>query len=124
MSVDLSTKYLGLKLVNPLVVAACPLTESTDNLRRLEAAGVAAAVLPSLFEEQIEHDEKEISRVYEQGAESFAEALSYFPENGRLPRRAGKPICATSRRRRRRSRFPSSPASTALPGAAGSATPS
>lgn len=80
MSVDLSTKYLGLKLVNPLVVAACPLTESTDNLRRLEAAGVAAAVLPSLFEEQIEHDEKEISRVYEQGAESFAEALSYFPE--------------------------------------------
>lgn len=80
MSVDLSTKYLGLKLANPLVVAACPLTESTDNLRRLESAGVAAAVLPSLFEEQIEHDEVEVSRVYEKGAESFPEALSYFPE--------------------------------------------
>jgi len=80
MSIDLSTKYLGLTLKNPLVVAACPLTESADNLRRLEDAGVAAAVLPSLFEEQIEHDEQEISRVYEHGAESFPEALSYFPE--------------------------------------------
>lgn len=80
MSVDLSTKYLGLNLKNPLVVAACPLTESVDKLRRIEDAGAAAAVLPSLFEEQIEHDELEISRVYEHGAESFAEALSYFPE--------------------------------------------
>ena len=80
MSVDLSTKYLGLKLANPLVVSACPLTDSIDNLRRLEQAGAAAAVLPSLFEEQIEHDDAEVARVYERGAESYREAITYFPE--------------------------------------------
>jgi dihydroorotate dehydrogenase (fumarate) len=80
MSVNLSTKYLGLTLKNPLVVAASPLTGKTDMLRRLEEAGAAAAVLPSLFEEQIEHDEDEMAKVQEFGTESFAEALTYFPE--------------------------------------------
>ncbi len=49
-------------------------------LQRLEDAGAAAVVLPSLFEEQIEHEAVEVHRVLEAGAESFAEALSYFPE--------------------------------------------
>jgi dihydroorotate dehydrogenase (fumarate) len=80
MSVDLSTKYLGLSLKNPLVVAACPLSDQLENLRKLEAAGAAAIVLHSLFEEQIAHDEEEISKVYQHGADSYAEALSYFPE--------------------------------------------
>ena len=47
---------------------------------RLEEAGAAAAVLPSLFEEQITHDEVEMTRVHEIGTESFAESLTYFPE--------------------------------------------
>jgi dihydroorotate dehydrogenase (fumarate) len=80
MSVNLSTKYLGLNLKNPLVVAACPLTGKIDWLKRLESAGAAAAVLPSLFEEQIEHDEMEMVKVQEFGTESFAEALTYFPD--------------------------------------------
>ncbi|MGD0655560.1 MAG: dihydroorotate dehydrogenase-like protein [Thermoguttaceae bacterium] len=80
MGVNLSTKYLGLNLKNPLVIAACPLTGKIDWLKRLEAAGAAAAVLPSLFEEQIEHDEMEMTKAREFGTESFAEALSYFPE--------------------------------------------
>jgi len=80
MSVDLSTSYLGLKLKNPLVIAACPLTENVDILRRLEEAGAAAAVLPSLFEEQIVHDEVELTKAQERGTDSFAEALTYFPE--------------------------------------------
>lgn len=80
MTVDLSTNYLGLPLKTPLVVAACPLTQSLDNLKRLEECGAAAAVLSSLFEEQIDHESAEIARVYECGAESFAEALTYFPE--------------------------------------------
>lgn len=54
MSVDLSCRYLGLKLANPLVAAASPLTADVTTLQRLEAAGVAAIVTPSLFEEQIE----------------------------------------------------------------------
>ena len=80
MSVDLSTSYLGLKLKNPLVISACPLTAELDQLRRLEQAGAAAAVLPSLFEEQIEHESMEMTKVHEFGSESFAEALTYFPE--------------------------------------------
>ncbi len=80
MSVDLSTKYLGLSLKNPLVVAACSLSDQLDNLRKLEAAGAAAIILHSLFEEQISHDEEQISKVYQHGADSYAEALSYFPE--------------------------------------------
>ena len=80
MSVDLSTRYLGLKLKNPLVIAACPLTENVDILRRLEEAGAAAAVLPSLFEEQIVHDEVELTKAQQRGTDSFAEALTYFPE--------------------------------------------
>jgi dihydroorotate dehydrogenase (fumarate) len=80
MTVDLSTTYLGLKLKNPLVISACPLTAQIDQLRRLEEAGAAAAVLPSLFEEQIEHDAEEMIKVHEFGTDSFAEALTYFPE--------------------------------------------
>jgi dihydroorotate dehydrogenase (fumarate) len=54
MGIDLSTTYLGLKLRNPLVVSACPLSMELYSLQRLEAAGAAAAVMASLFEEQIE----------------------------------------------------------------------
>jgi dihydroorotate dehydrogenase (fumarate) len=67
-------------LKNPLVVGSCSLTGEVDSLRHLEQAGAAAVVLPSLFEEQIEHDAEEISKVHEFGTESFAEALTYFPD--------------------------------------------
>jgi dihydroorotate dehydrogenase (fumarate) len=80
MSVDLSTTYLGLKLKNPMVVAACPLTAQMDILQRLDEANAAAVVLPSLFEEQIMHDEEAMAEVHQFGTESFAESLSYFPE--------------------------------------------
>lgn len=80
MSIDLRTRYLGLELANPLVVSACPLTENLVMLRKLEAAGAAAVVLPSLFQEQIEHDEQEVHAMQQFGAESFPEALDYFPE--------------------------------------------
>jgi dihydroorotate dehydrogenase (fumarate) len=80
MSVDLSTRYLGLKLRNPLVVSACSLTGQLDALRRMEDAGAAAAVLPSLFEEQIDHDQMAVHEFYESRAEAFPEALSFFPD--------------------------------------------
>jgi dihydroorotate dehydrogenase (fumarate) len=80
MSVDLSTRYLGLALKNPLVVSACSLTGKLDTLRRLEDAGAAAAVLPSLFEEQIEHDEMAVHNFFEATSEAFPEALTFFPE--------------------------------------------
>jgi dihydroorotate dehydrogenase (fumarate) len=80
MSVDLSTTYLGLKLKNPLVIAASPMTQKLDSLITLEEKGAAAAVFPSLFEEQIEHDMLELTKLHEFHTESYAEALSYFPD--------------------------------------------
>jgi dihydroorotate dehydrogenase (fumarate) len=50
---DLRTRYLGLDLRSPLVASSSPLTGSLDGLRRLEAAGAGAVVLPSLFEEEL-----------------------------------------------------------------------
>lgn len=80
MSADLSTTYLGFELENPIVASSSPLTAHVDSLRELEEAGVAAVVLPSVFEEQIEHEALEMQRLIERGAGSFAEALSgYFP---------------------------------------------
>jgi dihydroorotate dehydrogenase (fumarate) len=77
---DLSTKYLGLTLRSPLVVAASPMSEDIDNVKRMEDAGAAAVVLYSLFEEQLRQDRLELNTNLQQGTESFAEALSYFPE--------------------------------------------
>ncbi|MDH3212494.1 MAG: dihydroorotate dehydrogenase-like protein [Myxococcales bacterium] len=77
---DLSTDYLGLRLRTPLVASSSPLTGDLDGLRRLEDAGASAVVLPSLFEEQITGEAMEIDDLLETGAESFAEALNYFPE--------------------------------------------
>ena len=77
---DLSTTYMGLKLANPLVPSASPLTMNLDSLRRLEDAGASAVVLGSLFEEQIEHDADEMDHYLHYGADRFAESLSYFPE--------------------------------------------
>ena len=80
MSVDLSTRYLGLPLAHPVVASASPLTGSVDSLKRLQDAGVAAVVLPSLFEEQIEHDEMATHNLMEYGAELSPEAQGFFPE--------------------------------------------
>jgi dihydroorotate dehydrogenase (fumarate) len=77
---DLTTHYLGLKLSSPLVVSASPLSEDVDNIRRMEDAGAAAVVLYSLFEEQLRQDRLELNQNLENGTNSFAEALSYFPE--------------------------------------------
>lgn len=78
---NLSTTYLGLKLRSPLVPSAAqPLTENVDNIKRMEDAGAAAVVMHSLFEEQLSLERRELFESMTQGTESFAEALTYFPE--------------------------------------------
>jgi dihydroorotate dehydrogenase (fumarate) len=77
---DLSTTYLGLNLKNPLVPSSSPLARDLDNLRKMEDAGAAAVVLHSLFEEQITQETHTLNEHLMQGVESFAEALSYFPD--------------------------------------------
>lgn len=79
-TVDLRTRYLGLDLRNPIVASASPLTGNVDSLKRLRDAGVAAVVLPSLFEEQIEHEEMATHDLMLQGAELSPEARGFFPD--------------------------------------------
>ena len=76
---DLSTRYLGFRLLHPLMAGASPLTTDLDRVRRLEDAGAAAIVMHSLFEEQIIQEELATRASIDEPAESFGEALSYFP---------------------------------------------
>jgi dihydroorotate dehydrogenase (fumarate) len=76
---DLSTNYMGLALRNPLVASPSPASYSLDGIRRLAEGGVGAIVLFSLFEEQLRERAARAIRLVEDSAESFPEALSYFP---------------------------------------------
>jgi len=79
---DLTTTYLGLPLRSPLVASSGPLTARIDSLRALEQAGIAAVVLPSLFEEQVEYEDLEADRLSDFGTDSNPEASGYFPDMG------------------------------------------
>jgi dihydroorotate dehydrogenase (fumarate) len=77
---DLTTTYMGLQLRSPLVPSASPLSESIDNIQQMEDAGAAAVVMHSLFEEQLRLESYELHDRLTYGTESYAEALTYFPE--------------------------------------------
>jgi dihydroorotate dehydrogenase (fumarate) len=77
---DLTTRYLGLTLKNPIVASASPLSENLDNIRKLEAAGAAALVMHSLFAEQIEMEGAQLDRSLSETSFVSAESLSYFPD--------------------------------------------
>jgi dihydroorotate dehydrogenase (fumarate) len=78
--IDFSTQYLGLKLSGPIVVSGTPLSESIDNVKRMEDAGAAAVVLSSLFEEQLALESKALDDDLSRGTDSFAESLGYLPD--------------------------------------------
>ena len=78
--VDLTTKYLGLTLKNPLVPSASAISNKIENIKKMEDAGASAVVLESLFEEQIRVEGADFEEGQEHGGESYAEALSYFPK--------------------------------------------
>ncbi len=79
--VDLSTNYLGLKLINPLVPSASPLSKDLDVAKQLEDAGASAIVMHSLFEERIESEARRHDRFYHQQAIGHAEAESFHPDH-------------------------------------------
>ena len=79
MAVDLLTDYMGLELRNPLVASPSPLSYTLDGVKRLADGGVGAIVLFSLFEEQLREEAARTIRLVEETAESFPEALDYFP---------------------------------------------
>jgi len=80
--IDLTTRYLGMKLRTPLVASASPLSHELDSIRRLEDAGASAIVLYSLFEEQLRRESLELDFYLSEGTESYPESLSYFPQAG------------------------------------------
>lgn len=77
--VDLTTHYLGLKLSNPLVVSASPLSEQLDTAKALEDAGAAALVMHSLFEEKVVQESEHLARFFHQQSIGHAEADSFHP---------------------------------------------
>ena len=78
-SIDLSTRYLGLKLPHPFMPGASPMVDDLDMVRRLEDAGAAAIVMHSLFEEQIESEQGRTAYDMESHVNAYAEASSFFP---------------------------------------------
>ena len=78
--VDLSTKYLGFKLRNPLVASASAISKKNDRVKAMEDAGIGAVVMYSLFEEEIYHESKALNYYLEAHTYSFPEALTWFPE--------------------------------------------
>ncbi|MFQ6603935.1 MAG: dihydroorotate dehydrogenase-like protein [Fidelibacterota bacterium] len=77
----LSTTYMGIELKNPLVPSASPLSRDVDTVKKLEDAGAPAIVMYSLFEEEIYHEDDELEHYLSYGSNSFAEAMSYFPNH-------------------------------------------
>lgn len=80
---NLTTRYLGLKLKNPIVASSSPLSHSIEGIRALEDAGASAVVMYSLFEEQITFDSLYVDHYLRSNTNSYAESLSYFPEMDR-----------------------------------------
>lgn len=76
---DLATEYMGLKLAHPVVASASPLARHFDGIRRLEDAGAAAIVMPSIYEEEIEAEDAAFSALMERGTLAQPEAAGYFP---------------------------------------------
>lgn len=76
----LTTNYLGMALRNPLVASPSPISKNLDGIRRLEDAGASAVVLHSLFEEQLAMESHDLDHHLWQGADTYAESLSYFPD--------------------------------------------
>jgi dihydroorotate dehydrogenase (fumarate) len=77
---NLNTTYMGIQLESPLVVAASSISNYIDRIEMAEKAGAGALVIRSLFEEQIMFDALQLEDSLSVGSESFAEALSYFPD--------------------------------------------
>jgi len=76
---NLETTYLGLKLRNPLIPSASPLSKELDMAKRLEDAGAAALVMYSLFEEEVIAEEEQLTRLMEFQDLGHGEADSYLP---------------------------------------------
>ncbi len=77
---DMTTEYLGLALKNPLVASSSPLTWEVETAVELQQAGIAAIIMPSLFEEQIDYERAQMDRFVFQSSLAHAEADRFHPD--------------------------------------------
>lgn len=77
---DLSTTYMGLKLKNPIILGASNLVSKPEVIEKLEAAGIAAIVYKSLFEEQIRLESIQLDEELHEYEDRNAEMTRIFPE--------------------------------------------
>ena len=80
--IDLSTDYVGLKLKNPLVPSASPLSKSLDSALRLEDAGASALVMYSLFEEELRAEEVMADHFLLHADLGHGESDGFLPDHG------------------------------------------
>ena len=100
--IDLSMQYLGMKLSGPIVVASTPLSESIDNVRRMEDAGASAIVLTSLFEEQLALESRALDEDLSRGTEFLCRVARLSARAERLSHDArGLPRAPAARHARR-----------------------
>lgn len=92
MMVDLTTTYCGLSLNNPLVPSSSPLTGNLDQARRLEDAGAAALILPSVFEEELIHEQEHMHRFLDMQDIGHHEADSFLPVSGQYASRLDRTL--------------------------------
>jgi len=76
---DLSTKYLGLKLKNPIIAGASGLTANMKKLKDIEKSGAGAVVIKSLFEEEIQLEKYKMEEELHKNDERHAEMTSIHP---------------------------------------------
>jgi dihydroorotate dehydrogenase (fumarate) len=81
---NLKTNYLGLALRTPLVPSASPLSDSLDNIKRMEDAGAAAVVMHSLFEEHLSFERYQYLHHLSEETDGYAEAPAYSPKMHQL----------------------------------------
>ena len=77
---NLSTRFMGLTLENPIIAGASDLTSNMDSIKRIEEAGAGALVLKSLFEEQIQLERMKLEEDLHAGENLYAEMASLFPK--------------------------------------------
>lgn len=77
---DFTTSILGLELKNPLIASASPISASLEGIKRLEDNGIAAVIMHSLFEEEINHEIHQIDHFLHINSDAYAEAITYLPD--------------------------------------------
>lgn len=82
---DLRTTYMGIELKSPIIAGASNLVTDIHNLRKLEEAGVGAIIYKSLFEEQVQLENLELSERMTEYEERNAEQITLFPNSHSVP---------------------------------------